>query len=69
MAALRSFLSPQLRKSLPSTKVIWDRYELFSEDLRVACAADKLEENELQFWERLELANKWFKKNLPGGRP
>jgi hypothetical protein len=69
MPALRSFLSSHLKKSLPSPKVLWDHYELFSEDLRVACAADKLEESELQFWERLDLANKWFTKNLPGRRP
>jgi len=49
--------------------VLWEHFELFTEDLRVACAADKLEESELQFWERLDLANKWFKKNLPGRLP
>jgi len=65
MPALRSFLSPYLRRSLPSPKVLWDRYELFREDLRGFCKDDQLEESEVQFWERLHMANKWFKRNIP----
>jgi hypothetical protein len=61
--ALRGFLSPHLRRSLQSPKVLWDRYTRFNEELRLVCAQKELDENELQFWERIDLAIDWSKEN------
>jgi hypothetical protein len=61
--AARSFLSPHVRQSLLSPKVLWDRYTRFSKELRLVCAEKELDENELQFWERIDLAANWSKEN------
>lgn len=61
--AVRGFLSSHLRQSLLSPKILWDRFTRFNQELRLVCAEKELDESELQFWERLDLAAQWSEKN------
>ena len=63
LKAVRGFLSSHLRQSLLSPKILWDRFKRFDEELRLVCAQKELDEGELQFWERVQLAAQWSKEN------
>ena len=60
---VRNWLRSYSQTSIPSGRVIWNRYQTFKADLPQLCAELKLDINELIYNDYVLLVSKWLKIN------